>query len=171
MRMYYMVLTVVFLCMPHRVLAYPASLERPDELLTRAEAAALIASEYLDERYIQAFSSSSFFSDVKTEDWFAGYVNALHQSAAWSTNGKNFLPHEPITLQDLYAAALAARRKPEDVSAVLRTAVTRSDGLSTLQSILHDTYRIPFWNTQTLRNVFAALTQALEGVFVIEEQR
>ena len=70
----------------------------PERLVTRAEAAKMIAGAF---NY--SASSSAFYSDVSSEDWFFPYISALSEHNIVKGVGEGrFLPNDYITREELF---------------------------------------------------------------------
>lgn len=79
------------------VLGYAKSYFKPDEVMTRAEAAGLIATYF----NFNMNNRKETFSDVPSDHWAVGAVNALVKENMIDTNSKQFQPDEPITREQL----------------------------------------------------------------------
>lgn len=66
------------------VQAHAATIDRPDDLLTRAEAAALFARELFPEEDLGAYVQHVPFEDVASNDWYAGAMGLLAVNGVWS---------------------------------------------------------------------------------------
>lgn len=79
------------------VLGYAKSYFKPDEMMTRADAAGLIAA-YFD---FNMNDRKKTFQDVPSDHWAVGAVNALVKENMIDTNSKQFQPDEPLTREQL----------------------------------------------------------------------
>lgn len=79
------------------VLGYAKSYFKPDEVMTRAEAAGLIATYF----NFNMNNRKGTFSDVPSDHWAVGAVNALVKESIIDKNSKQFQPDEPITREQL----------------------------------------------------------------------
>lgn len=86
-------LVIVLLCFPH---AQAASIDRPDDQITRAETAVLLSREFFEEKYIQSFAATRFFEDVPPDAWYAGAFGVLHQRGIWS--------NEPYVMPEMFVS-------------------------------------------------------------------
>lgn len=175
MRTWMVTISVLVAMQPSVARAFPESLDRPEDPMTRAAAAVLIAQQFLDERYIQAFAPSRFFTDVPVGEWFSGAVNALHQSGAWGAIDM-FRPNDAITSHELHSALFHAARLPHEPAGYSTQSLTRQEGLLALQEFLGcarnrtcKTYDEPFWNPAQYKDVFLKLEDALRGAFRIDD--
>ncbi len=147
-------------------------ISRPNDIMTRAEAAALFAKSLLDPKYIEAFSESHFFDDVEKGSWYAGYIGALHQSGVWSglvENG-NILPHSPITDRELYTLITLAMRESTSEQHPSNFPITRGNAERMLTMILHNEYTLPFWEPRSISDLLRQTSIELEGLFVLVEE-
>ncbi|RYI28844.1 hydrolase Nlp/P60 [Bacillus infantis] len=83
-------------------LGYEKSYFKPDEEMTRAQAASLLAQQ-LD---LNISSRKKVFADVKTDHWASGAILAAQKKNLLKSTGKEFNPEEAITRGDA-AIALA----------------------------------------------------------------
>nr|WP_194950149.1 C40 family peptidase [Anoxybacillus flavithermus] len=79
------------------VLGYAKSYFKPDEVMTRAEAAGLIATYF----NFNMNNRKETFSDVPSDHWAVGAVNALVKENIVDRNNKPFQPDEPLTREQL----------------------------------------------------------------------
>lgn len=79
------------------VLGYAKSYFKPDEVMTRAEAAGLIATYF----NFNMNNRKETFSDVPSDHWAVGAVNALAKENIVDRNNKPFQPDEPLTREQL----------------------------------------------------------------------
>ncbi|KIQ93405.1 D-gamma-glutamyl-meso-diaminopimelic acid endopeptidase CwlS precursor [Anoxybacillus thermarum] len=79
------------------VLGYAKSYFKPDETITRADAAGLIAT-YLK---LDMNNRKETFTDVPSDHWAVGAINALAKENIVNKNDKSFQPDEPLTREQL----------------------------------------------------------------------
>ena len=85
---------------------------RPSDQITRAEAAAVIyraVTGDVNDRQTELYKDYSNFADVKSDDWFAGYVGYC-QNAGYikGTSPTTFSPYEKVTGYQVLAMILRA---------------------------------------------------------------
>ena len=85
---------------------------RPQDEITRAEAAALvyrIATGDVNDRQVDLYSDYGKFSDVKSDDWFAGYVGYCQNAGIIKgTTPTTFSPYRKVTGYEVLAMILRA---------------------------------------------------------------
>ncbi len=88
------------------ILGYPDGTFRPNDSLTRSEAAAIFA-RVLAEKKGEKIKGSADFTDVKASDWYAGYVAylAIYNIFKGSEDG-SFRPNDPISRSELAAVCV-----------------------------------------------------------------
>ncbi|MBE2912959.1 S-layer homology domain-containing protein [Anoxybacillus flavithermus] len=79
------------------VLGYAKSYFKPDEMMTRAEAAGLLATYFK----LNMNDRKETFTDVPSDHWAVGAVNALAKENIVDRNNKPFQPDEPLTREQL----------------------------------------------------------------------
>ena len=85
---------------------------RPQDEITRAEAAALvyrIVTGDINDAQVQLYSDYGKFSDVKSDDWFAGYVGYCQNAGIIKgTSPTTFSPYGKVTGYEVLAMILRA---------------------------------------------------------------
>ncbi|MCL9970461.1 S-layer homology domain-containing protein [Anoxybacillus kestanbolensis] len=79
------------------VLGYAKSYFKPNEVMTRAEAAGLLAAYFK----LNMNDRKETFTDVPSNHWAVGAINALVKESIIDKNSKQFQPDEPITREQL----------------------------------------------------------------------
>ncbi|MCG3084088.1 S-layer homology domain-containing protein [Anoxybacillus sp. LAT_35] len=79
------------------VLGYAKSYFKPNEVMTRAEAAGLLAAYFK----LNMNDRKETFTDVPSDHWAVGAINALVKESIIDKNSKQFQPDEPITREQL----------------------------------------------------------------------
>lgn len=79
---------------------YPDGTIRPEEYMTREEAASVLYSIFKDSLYTDK-SSISAFDDVDIERWSSEAVNCLYANGIISGNGTSFRPEDKITRAEM----------------------------------------------------------------------
>lgn len=79
------------------VLGYAKSYFKPDEVMTRAEAAGLLATYFK----LNMNNRKETFTDVPSDHWAVGAINALVKESIIDKNSKQFRPDEPLTREQL----------------------------------------------------------------------
>ncbi|WP_041639083.1 C40 family peptidase [Anoxybacillus flavithermus] len=79
------------------VLGYAKSYFKPDEIMTRAEAAGMLATYF----NLDMNNRKETFTDVPSDHWAIGAINALVKENMIDKNSKQFQPDEPITREQL----------------------------------------------------------------------
>lgn len=90
---------------------------RPEDMITRSEAAAMIGRAVFDRAYIDAFSRTSPFRDVPAGTWYSGPIEAFRQSGAWSTVHGMLYPDTHITRAEFLRLLFLAGRLPVQAAA------------------------------------------------------
>ncbi|WP_461200846.1 C40 family peptidase [Anoxybacillus sp. TBDG-1] len=79
------------------VLGYAKSYFKPDETMTRAEAAGVMATYF----NFDMNNRKEMFSDIPSDHWAVGAVNALVKENIVDKNNKQFQPDDPLTREQL----------------------------------------------------------------------
>jgi hypothetical protein len=84
---------------------------RPEDEITRAEFAAVLcrAIGIEDEANTKLIKNKNYFTDVPSEHWAAGYINAAYDFGAINGVGAGiFMPESPVTNEQVIKMLIAA---------------------------------------------------------------
>lgn len=87
------------------------SIFSPSNKVTRAEFSSMIVRALLQDRVVTASSGGATYSDVRTNEWYYGYVETLQQLHIINGFGDGtFRPNDPVTREQMVVIVMKALR-------------------------------------------------------------